>query len=78
MCIILLILCRPKSTLFSSGGHTGGIRVGVNSSFPSYEEMINKVGVNILSQEVKFKKICDCILENRPFCHISYFEKYKF
>ena len=21
--------------------------------------------------------ICDCILENRPFCHISYFEKYK-
>ena len=22
--------------------------------------------------------ICDCILENRPFCHISYFEKYKF
>ena len=22
--------------------------------------------------------ICDCILENRPFCHISYFEKYRF
>ena len=22
--------------------------------------------------------ICDCILENRLFCHISYFEKYKF
>ena len=21
--------------------------------------------------------ICDCILENRPFCHISYFEKYR-
>ena len=25
-----------------------------------------------------FKIICDCILENRPFCHISYFEKYRF
>ena len=22
--------------------------------------------------------ICDCILENRPYCHISYFEKYRF
>ena len=21
---------------------------------------------------------CDCILENRPFCHISYFKKYRF
>ena len=31
---------------------------------------------NCLSSSLAKISICDCILENRPFCHISNFEKY--
>ena len=43
--------------MFGSGGHTGGIKTGVDSSFPSYKEMVNEVGTN--KEMYVTIKICD-------------------
>ena len=70
---------RVNKYLHSNGINTGEVAIRMVSNADKILEtrpgMKHRLVINCFTYAVY---ICDCMLENRPFCHISYFEKYNF
>ena len=65
---------RDKTLLFYCNGcciHVWQEFVFAKSMISSNVEEIQE----FMEESIKGNNNCDCILENRPFTHISYFEK---
>ena len=83
--IIVVTWARVACMIYTKHeGRSRALGVYIRHTTRAYVTTINCVSgiikeiVSCFECSIRVLIICDCILENRPFMHILYFEKYSF